>query len=100
MTIVHRFTSPEWLKALQSHLAGVSLVDEESKRDIRELFKTIVNLRAGQALLFSPTAMLDVRRRPQKGENSERAIKLGMRYVEMYVRKRLTTDGGQSIMAT
>jgi len=94
MTIVHRFTSPAWLTALRSHLAGVS---GEDKRDVSEVFKQIVNLEAGQALLFSPSAMLSVS--DVSNEGSLRMEKLGTRYVKIRVRKRLTADAGRSILA-
>lgn len=98
MTIVHRFTSPTWLAALKSHLAGVSSEGESSKRDVGEIFRQIVNLDAGQALLFSPSAMLGV-----DGYSDHQHLsmkKLGTGYVKMRVRQRLTTDGGRSILAT
>jgi len=100
MTIVHRFTSPEWLKALQSHLAGVSsgMGDESAKRNVAQILKRIVNLEAGQALLFSPSAMLNAVDGSDAG--ALRMEKLGVRYVKIRVRKRLTADGGRSIMAT
>lgn len=97
MTIVHRFTSPAWLKALRSHLAGVSNEGDSTKQDIAEIFKRIVNLEAGQALLFSPSAMLTVD--DGEGNQGQRMLKLGTQYVKMRVRKRLTADGGRSIMA-
>lgn len=98
MTIVHRFTSPEWLTALKSHLAGVAGMSEESKRDVREMFRTIVNLEVGEALLFSPSAMLKER----VGDMGEagRIEKLGMSYLKVRVRKRVTADGGRSLLAT
>lgn len=100
MTIVHRFTSPVWMKALQTHLAGVSDFDDDTKRNIREIFKTIVNLEAGEALLFSPAAMLDlVVGNVREGVAGKVATKLGMQYIKMRVRKRLTADGGKSILA-
>ena len=96
MTIVHRFTSPSWLAALKSHLAGVSS-DGATKQDISEIFKEIVSLEAGQALLFSPSAMSGVE---EESEGSSlRMRKLGIRYVKVRVRTRLTTDGGRSILA-
>lgn len=102
MTIVHRFTSPEWLTALKAHLAGVAGVCDESKRDIREIFRTIVNLEVGEALLFSPSAML------KEGNVTgfmtmggvERIEKLGMAYMKVRIRKRVTADGGRSMLAT
>ncbi|KAL8736881.1 MAG: hypothetical protein Q9181_002247 [Wetmoreana brouardii] len=92
MNIVHRFTSPDWLLALKAHLAAVSTVgDENLQRNVKEIFQAIVNLETGQALLFSPLAMLDLTEfGPQK---------LGLRYVKMRVRKRLTADGGRSAQA-
>ncbi|TGO08649.1 hypothetical protein BTUL_0198g00100 [Botrytis tulipae] len=61
MTIVHRFSSPEWLKCLRSHVAalhssGSNSQDDESTR--RNVFKEIVTLRVGEALLFAPEAMI------------------------------------------
>jgi len=97
MTFVHRFTSPEWMGTLRKHLAGASGIglddnDESEKHNVKEIFGEIVKLNAGQALLFSPSAMLDV--------NAEgKAQKLGLGYVKVGIRKRITTDGGRSIMA-
>ncbi len=100
MTIVHRFTSPSWLQALKTHLAGISNNDESSQRDVSEIFKEIVNLEAGQALLFSPSAILDtVNDQEGDGYINLRPKKLGLRYVKLRVRKRLTADGGRSILA-
>ncbi len=101
MTIVHRFTSPSWLQALKTHLAGISNNDESSsQRDVSEIFKEIVNLEAGQALLFSPSAILDtVNDQEGDGHINLRPKKLGLRYVKLRVRKRLTADGGRSILA-
>ena len=98
MTIVHRFTSPEWLKTLSSHLAGVTGADggeETGKTSLQTVLKTIVTLEAGQALLFSPSAMMT----PEKGAGLEMQ-KLGLQYVKIRVRKRLTADGGRSILAS
>ena len=97
MTIVHRFTSPSWLTVLKSHLAGMSVEGETSKRDIAGMFKHIVNLEAGQALLFSPSAMTGVD--SKAGADRLKMQKLGMRYLKIGVRKRLTEDGGRSILA-
>lgn len=101
MTIVHRFTSPDWLQALRAHLAGVSdLNGEDSKGNIAKVFQTIVNLQAGQALLFCPSALLEsTEHKSSAGGNPLNVRKLGSRYVKIKVRKRLTEDGGRSIFA-
>lgn len=98
MTVVHRFTSPDWFASLRTHLAGISGLDDESQRNSKDIFKAIVNLRTGEALVFSATAMLDVVT-PTTGQGSPVAQKLGLGYIKMWVRKRLTVDGGRSIMA-
>ena len=98
ITIVHRFTSPDWFSSLRSHLAGISGVDGESQRDSKEIFRAIVNLGAGEALLFSGTAMLGITTNTT-GQNSPVAETLGADWVKIWVRKRLTADGGRSIMA-
>ena len=98
MTVVHRFTSPDWFASLRTHLAAISGLDDESQRNSKDIFKAIVNLRTGEALVFSATAMLDVVT-PTTGQGSPVAQKLGLGYIKMWVRKRLTVDGGRSIMA-
>lgn len=95
VTIVHRFTSPEWFRTLREHLAGVSSLDESgvaTKRDVRSIFAEIVELGPGEALMFSPSAMLE----PVEGEAPK---KLGMEWLKVRVRRRLTEDGGKSILA-
>lgn len=97
MTIVHRFTSPAWLTELKSHLAAVSSESETSKRGVQDLFEKIVALDAGEALVFSPSAMLGVDSRD--GGGNPRMLKLGTRYIKVRVRQRITADGGRSILA-
>ena len=103
MTIVHRFTSPAWLHALRSHLAGVSpFEDDHQGRDIKEIFQKIVKLEAGEALLFSPSTMLSLKEGDAAEVKAFQTEKLGMGYLKMRVRNRLSpeADGGRSIMAT
>jgi hypothetical protein len=61
------------------------------------MFQAIVNLEAGQALLFSPTALIGFMLAPSGNEIVP--IKLGMRSLHIRIRQRLTADGGRSIMA-
>ncbi|KAJ5471827.1 hypothetical protein N7539_008770 [Penicillium diatomitis] len=73
VAIVHRFSSPAWVRALQSHVAAAALnlhaakdsqaKDEQALLDIPtrlSIFHRIVNLKVGEALLFSPGAMLSI----------------------------------------
>ena len=67
------------------------------KKAITRLFKEIVNLETGEGLLFCPTALIDC----DSGTDSTsvQPHKLGTGYLRMRTRKRLTADGGISIMA-
>ncbi|KFY88245.1 hypothetical protein V498_06870 [Pseudogymnoascus sp. VKM F-4517 (FW-2822)] len=78
VTIVHRFTSPEWMQSLKAHLAAVApdMADKVPDAGDRHgpmgelttgakikttslIFKKIVGLGVGEALIFSPSAMID-----------------------------------------
>ncbi|KAG5975974.1 hypothetical protein E4U55_007517 [Claviceps digitariae] len=91
VTIVHRFTSPDWLHSLKKHLAAAALpglttsssssssssissssqssehgaptTDQPNSSDaLTALFARIVALRQGEALLFCPSALVGVLR--------------------------------------
>ena len=96
VTIVHRFTSPQWFRTLREHLAGVSTAEElggTTKRDARSIFAEIVELEPGEALMFCPSAVLEL-------VEGEAPKNLGMDWLKIRVRRRLTEDGGRSILAT
>lgn len=97
VTVVHRFLSPSWYEVLRKHLAGVK---KQDKGDSHELFESIVRLRTGEAFLFCPTAQLQVEEDAAAADGRPRATSLGDDYVKFKVRKRLTADGGKSILAT
>lgn len=138
-TIVHRFTSPAWMQALKQHLAGASIVpleepcdEEDDDYDYKvvkpvltaselatELFKKIVALRRGEALLFCPSAIIDVRRSVAKSDKEPftngdgvkaggghekrkkgpQLVKLSHGHLKIRVRERVTRDGGKSVVA-
>lgn len=97
VTIVHRFLSPAWFETLRSHLAGAGLTD----KNVMHIFNTIVGLKTGQALLFSPTAILDITSPPAAGLTDTKAdlIELKAKYIRIRIRKRITADGGKSLLA-
>lgn len=129
VTIVHRFTSPDWLKALERHLAGVATACSATKdptengqeedagatwnnrkisphihvRSRESLFARIVALRTGEAFVFAPSALIGVDINASKAlENADdhvEFIQLGNGALKIRVRKRVTADGGKSIMA-
>ncbi|RBR09934.1 uncharacterized protein FIESC28_09680 [Fusarium coffeatum] len=123
--IVHRFTSPAWFATLRRHLAGAYLVSEadskicnremvnstnaEKDNDVlgsfprlnvkdEDLFSHIVSLETGEALLFCPSALIDIR--AARACNSKSSLmQLGSSAMKVRIRKRITADGGQSVMA-
>ncbi|KAI0517846.1 hypothetical protein F5B22DRAFT_602706 [Xylaria bambusicola] len=125
ITIVHRFSSPDWLNVLTKHLAGISKVskltnkldnmgidddddDDEANRHglrgiavssddpILDLFSQIVELRTGEALVFAPSAIVSLEKQGSKVTPK----KLAHRVLRVVMRARITMDGGRSIMAT
>ncbi|KAH6872055.1 hypothetical protein B0T10DRAFT_522595 [Thelonectria olida] len=72
-----------------------------------ELFENIVNLRTGEAFLFAPSAVVGVTQRSRPQKVSEAAgrkkdwqpVFLGDGVMKVQIRKRITVDGGMSIMA-
>lgn len=114
VTIVHRFSSPAWFKTVEHHLAAAVIDVAESSKSryaADNLFAKIVGLKTGEALVFAPSALLDCgdpaknettneedERKPENKALSE-IIELGARYVRVKMRKRITADGGRSILA-
>ena len=129
VTVVHRFTSPDWLNALRKHLAGVStggrLLEKARRLGLEggedadgdrvdgagalalgdadpalELFSRIVDLRVGEALMFAPSAIVGVKRRVEGAANRLGDVKrLAHGVLKVRIRNRTTADGGRSIMA-
>jgi hypothetical protein len=103
VSVVHRFTSPEWYGIIRKHLAAVGLAEAMKKGEFHdiedgkapkkmELLKEIVRLQVGESLLFCPTAALSL------DVNAE-IKRLNEGYVKFRTRPRLTADGGRSRMA-
>ncbi|KAK2742686.1 hypothetical protein FQN57_005141 [Myotisia sp. PD_48] len=110
ITIVHRFTSPEWLRALRKHLAAAAedLTFAKPRQvlpqpgedcpgeDSPSLMDRIVCLTVGEALLFAPSAIIYAGMQGNKRVGFRR---LGADYLTIKVRERLTADGGKSILS-
>lgn len=89
VSIVHRFNSPAWFEVLRAHLAGAGSGTDQIHKD---LFEMIVGLGTGEALIFCPSALFDV-------QDSE-IQSLTNAFVRVRIRKRVTADGGRSILAS
>ena len=89
ITIVHRFGSPEWLAALKKHIP-ITMMDQ----DERELMRDIERLRTGTVLVYSSKAVLGI-----ADTDDKELIKGSGKMLKVSVRKRLTSDGGRSVLA-
>ena len=114
LTIVHHFMSPEWLRTLHHHLASAadSLFSakltavacpkrqnrehEESESGSTLLFNRIVHLQVGEALLFSPSAIVGAN--IQQDGNVDYHC-LGAKHLTIRIQSQLTSDGGKSVLA-
>lgn len=103
VAIVHQFGSPDWFQTLKHHLAGLSRCrNDDSNRSTtaegeEDVFKTIVRLKRGEALVFCPKAYLDV----VVVEDDRVEYKpLQDGYVKVKIRPKVTADGGRSIVAS
>jgi hypothetical protein len=103
ITIVHRFTSPDWLRELRSHLAALDNDEEDpgkSRIKLIKIFNQIVKLRTGEALLFAPSAILGVEKKQNENGSEETEMKrLGIGCLKIKIRARVTSDGGRSVFA-
>lgn len=107
-TLVHRFTSPDWFRTIKAHLFPAAAAEDSGggvSARAGSMMSEIVELNVGEALLFAPSAMLQVIRLTEEGEKngevvvSRRVKKMGMDYWSVRIRARVTVDGGRSIMA-
>lgn len=86
MIMVHRFTSPSWFAVLQKYVPIPS-----GEGEAEELFKRIIRLRVGEALVFAPSGLV--------GDGGAGTMaKLGSRLLRVKARRRLTWDGGKTIV--
>lgn len=99
------------MKSLKAHLAAAAsdITEQEPDAGDRDaesipvakghtasmIFKKIVGLEVGEALLFSPSAMVGVDVTSGGGGYT----RLGAGFLKVRVRSRLTTDGGKSVLA-
>ena len=101
VTFVHRFRSPRWLEALKKHIAGASNRKDADEGSLEDMFKLIVGLRTGEALVFSPDSLLDiVNASVGIWDTSLTLDPLLDRFVKVRIRNRISADGGKSIMAS
>ncbi|EUC42080.1 hypothetical protein COCMIDRAFT_104473 [Bipolaris oryzae ATCC 44560] len=85
VTIIHRFSSPEWFSAIRRHIP----ITEENRDD---LMRRIESLKTGRAIIYSPSAVLGL-------DEYGKLIMGTSKMINVRIRRRLTSDGGQSVVA-
>jgi hypothetical protein len=84
VTVIHHFTSPVWYHALKKHINAMD--------DDKAIMQQIEGLATGEAFVYSPSAVL--------GQNEDDSlVKFTGCLLRLNIRKRVTQDGGESIMA-
>jgi DNA helicase HerA-like ATPase len=90
LTIIHRFTSPEWYKTIEKHIPIDSGSTRQHGERVLDGFRRIASLRTGEAIVFASSAHL-------VGEDGA-IINTPHETFKMMIRNRVTWDGGRTIM--
>ncbi|KAG8862279.1 hypothetical protein FRB96_001858 [Tulasnella sp. 330] len=88
ITIMHRFSSIGWFDHLSKHV---------SSQFTSEAFDTLVRLQTGQAIVLAP-AGLGVFKKGGEADTKRHVASFGRRWLVVKTRRRLTKDGGASIL--
>ncbi|EIW82443.1 hypothetical protein CONPUDRAFT_123376 [Coniophora puteana RWD-64-598 SS2] len=94
VSILHRFSSPAWWDHLTRHVSA-DLSEEDA-------FDKVVRLQTGEALVLAPSGFGVFPSIPSEPKtvltNDAKLDQFGRRYLVMKTRKRITADGGASIL--
>lgn len=101
MTVIHRFTSPDWMNALKKHIS-ISEDDQTKTGETKaSLYDKILKLNTGEALVFAPSAIVGA----TPGDGEDVAGGGGRDWqtadnelIRLRVRKRVTWDAGASVV--
>ncbi|KZT20771.1 hypothetical protein NEOLEDRAFT_1140300 [Neolentinus lepideus HHB14362 ss-1] len=92
--VLHRFSSPTWWEHIVKHVSA-DFSD-------RKVFDKIVRLRTGEAIVLAPTGLGTFVTpgciNPGPNSNPRSLDQFGRRYIVMKTRKRITADGGASVL--
>jgi hypothetical protein len=86
VVFIHRFSSPEWFAAIKRHIPIASQDQQHS------LLQKVESLKTGMSMVYSSNAVLG---REDYGTLINGTGKL----LRVKVRKRVTSDGGMSVLA-
>lgn len=88
--ILHRFSSPSWLEHVAKHVSA-----DMSTKDALD---RIVRLETGQAIILAPSGLSTIKV-AQDTEQKTVINQLGRRWMLVKTRRRVTKDGGASILS-
>ncbi|EMD40605.1 hypothetical protein CERSUDRAFT_91340 [Gelatoporia subvermispora B] len=90
ITIIHRFSSPSWWEHLAKHVSA-KLSDDA--------FDRLIKLSAGEALVLASSGLDAVKKGRENGNHEGTTLqRFGRRYLLVKTRKRVTADGGASVL--
>ncbi|KAI6105717.1 hypothetical protein EDD17DRAFT_308389 [Pisolithus thermaeus] len=94
ISILHRFSSPSWWEHLSKHVSADISADDA--------FDRVVKLETGEAIVLAPSGFGVFPDAPLGGPKTSQTIpklnQFGRRYILMKTRRRITRDGGSSIL--
>ncbi|TFK43390.1 hypothetical protein BDQ12DRAFT_642878 [Crucibulum laeve] len=95
IAILHRFSSPSWWQHLINHVSA-DFSDSDA-------FDKVIRLQTGQAIVLAPSALGIFKFAKGTDNNiqihgSEVVAHFGRRYLVMKTRRRITADGGASVL--
>ncbi|KAJ5346958.1 uncharacterized protein N7506_000211 [Penicillium brevicompactum] len=90
LTIIHRFTSPEWYKTIEKHVPMGGELAPHQADSARKGLSRVARLRTGEAIVFASSAHL-------VGEDGN-IMNTQHETFKVMIRKRITWDGGRSIV--
>ncbi|KAI0796532.1 hypothetical protein C8Q75DRAFT_198887 [Abortiporus biennis] len=94
VAILHRFASPSWWDHIVQHVSANISGDEA--------FNHVVTLKTGEAIVLAPSGLGMVPPPPINGKSTTSSARiagpLGRRFILMKTRRRVTRDGGASIL--
>ncbi|KAJ3573337.1 hypothetical protein NP233_g2498 [Leucocoprinus birnbaumii] len=90
VVILHRFQSPAWWEHIVKHVSADFTTGDA--------FDRVVRLQTGQSVIFAPSGIGMFKTSDSDGD--ENVGLFGRRYIICKTRKRVTDDGGASILAT
>jgi hypothetical protein len=105
VTIIHRFSSPAWLRVLEAYIAIMQRQEHDptdqrngylasEKEGTRRLFENIIRLNTGEAFVFAPSATVAIGGFECSSTTGSRRFP-----IKVKIRSRLSDDGGRSVLA-